>query len=119
MSGIFPTPGPVPPETTNIASYHTHTDLAGSTEHEISGTDVIYTHTDKRPGYMAGTNEKGIGKFLRFTPGGTTASGVIQVMGTISNGLFVPNPAYDRNKKPYELRRAETITIPIETRTNT
>ncbi len=92
----------MPPGTTNIASYHTHTDLAGSTSAEFSGTDVVfYTHTDKRPGYMAGTDEKGIGKFLRFTPGGTTASGVIQVMGTISNGLFVPNPAYDRNKKPY------------------
>lgn len=98
----FSTPGPVPQGTTNIASYHTHTDLAGSTSAEFSATDVVfYTHTDKRPGYMAGTDEKGIGKFLRFTPGGTTASGVIQVMGTISSGLFVPNPAYDPNKKPY------------------
>jgi len=64
------TPGPAPVGTNKVASYHTHTDNRG-TSAEFSGTDVVfYTHTDKLPGYMAGTDENGVGKILRFTPGG-------------------------------------------------
>jgi hypothetical protein len=29
----------------------------------------FYTYQDKRPGYLAGTNDQGIGEILQFTPG--------------------------------------------------
>jgi hypothetical protein len=58
---------------------------------------VFYTYTDKLPGYVAGTNAQGVGEIWQFTPGETVSQGKTQVLGTISNGSFVPNPAYDPN----------------------
>jgi hypothetical protein len=49
---------------------------------------------------VAGQNGEGVRQILRFTPGETISQGVSQVVGTISNGSFVPNPAYDPNLKP-------------------
>jgi hypothetical protein len=93
------TPGRVPAGTVDMGSYHTHTD--GGASDEFSVQDVaFYTYTDKLPGYVAGTNAQGIGIILQFTPGETVSQGVTQLMGTISSGRFVLNPAYDPNKKP-------------------
>jgi hypothetical protein len=94
-------PGRVPAGTLDMGSYHTHTDTPGGSSAEFSVQDfAFYTYTDKRPGYVVGTNAQGIGEIRQFTPGETVSQGVIQLMGTISNGRFVPNPAYDPDKKP-------------------
>jgi len=99
----YSTPGLAPPGTVAVASYHTHPDQAQpkATSAEFSGSDLVfYTFTDKLPGYVAGQNGEGVRQILRFTPGETISQGVSQVVGTISNGSFVPHPAYDPNLKP-------------------
>lgn len=99
----YSTPGLAPPGTVAVASYHTHPDQAqpNATSAEFSGSDLVfYTFADKLPGYVAGQNGEGVRQILRFTPGETISQGVSQVVGTISNGSFVPNPAYDPNLKP-------------------
>lgn len=84
-----------------MGSYHTHPDSPEASSAAFSGVDLVfYTYTDKLPGYVAGTNAQGIGEILQFTPGETINQGVTQVLGTISNGSFAPNPAYDPNLKP-------------------
>jgi hypothetical protein len=94
----YSTPGYVPAGTLDVGSYHTHPDIAGANSAEFSGQDVVfYTYTDKLPGYVAGTNAQGVGEIWQFTPGETVSQGKTQVLGTISNGSFVPNPAYDPN----------------------
>jgi hypothetical protein len=48
---------------------------------------------------VIGTNAQGNGEIRQFTPGDAVSQGITQVLGTISNGSFVPNPAYDPNLK--------------------
>jgi len=99
----FSTPGNVPAGTIDVGSYHTHPDSPGGSA-EFSGQDfVFYTYTDKLPGYVAGTNSQGVGEILQFTPGETVSQGITQVVGTISDGSFVPNPAYDPSLKPSQI----------------
>jgi len=96
-------PGDAPQGTVAVGSYHTHPVVPGFNEAEFSGEDVEFlTDTDKLPGYLAGTNERGDLEILRFTPGETIHDGITQVLGTISKGLFVPDPAYDPTLKPYK-----------------
>jgi hypothetical protein len=86
-----------------VASYHTHPDKEEprATSAEFSGTDLVfYTFTDKLPGYVAGRNGDGVRQILRFTPGETVRDGVSQVVGTISDRSFIPNPGYDPNRTP-------------------
>jgi hypothetical protein len=100
----FSTPGDVPAGTRDVGSFHTHPDepARGASSADFSPADVMfYTYTDKRVGYVAGTNEQGIGVILQFTPGETPSQGITQIVGTVVNGSFVPNPAFDPNKKPY------------------
>jgi hypothetical protein len=98
----FSTPGEVPKGTVSMGSYHTHPYTRGTTNAEFSMLDLsFYTYKDKLPGYLLGTNDQGVGVILKFTPGETVTQGITQILGTISNGSFVPNPAYDPNRKPH------------------
>jgi Domain of unknown function (DUF4329) len=95
------TPGDAPLGTLNVGSYHTHPDTPGGSSAGFSGQDVLfYTYMDKRPGYVIGTNKQGIGEIWEFRPGETASEGVSQMLGTISNGSFAPNPNYEPNLKP-------------------
>ena len=81
-----------------MGSYHTH---ANDRSADFSMTDKsLYTYDDKRPGYVAGTNDQGVGEILQFTPGESVYQGITQIIGTISGGRFIPNPKFNPDKKP-------------------
>jgi hypothetical protein len=91
-------PGNVPEGTLDMGTYHTH---PIDRHAEFSMLDKsFYTYQDKRPGYLAGTNDQGIGEILQFTPGETVYRGITQTIGTISGGRFIPNPKFNPDKKP-------------------
>jgi hypothetical protein len=83
-----------------MGSYHTHPN-DWSAGFSIADK-TFYTEEDKRPGYVAGTNEQGNGEILQYTPGKSIYSGLTQTIGTISGGRFVPNPKFNPNKKPFD-----------------
>ena len=81
-----------------MGTYHTH---PIDRHAEFSMLDKsFYTYQDKRPGYLAGTNDQGIGEILQFTPGDSVYQGITQTIGTISGGRFIPNPKFNPDKKP-------------------
>jgi len=84
-------PGGAPPGTIAVGSYHTHPVKPNEDQTEFSMEDkLVFTH-EKLPGYLAGADQQGVVKILRFTPGDTTYSGKTRVLGIIdAYGSFIP-----------------------------
>jgi len=81
----------VPQGTVSAGSYHTHPIDPGSDQAEFSMDDKILSTQEKLPGYLAGADNHGVVKILRFTPGDSTYSGRTRELGTLDEyGSFVP-----------------------------
>jgi hypothetical protein len=83
--------GDVPPGTISVGSYHTHPVEPNNDQTEFSMDDKLVFTDEKLPGYLAGADQQGVVKILRFTPGDTTYNGRTRVLGIIDKyGSFIP-----------------------------
>jgi hypothetical protein len=83
--------GDAPGGTIAVGSYHTHPVKPNDDQTEFSMDDKLAYTKERLPGYLAGTDQQGIVKILRFTPGDTTYNGKTRVLGIIDkDGSFIP-----------------------------
>jgi len=80
-----------PRGTIAVGSYHTHPVEPNANQAEFSIDDKNVSTEEKLPAYLAGADQHGVVKILRFTPRDTASSGVTRVLGIIDEyGSFVP-----------------------------
>jgi hypothetical protein len=84
-------PGDAPGGTISVGSYHTHPVKPNFDQTEFSMDDKLLYTKEKLPGYLAGADQQGVVKILRFTPRDTTYNGKTRVLGIIDpDGSFIP-----------------------------